>query len=343
MKKSILQRMAYAENRETPALEEDAAGSASQVKRHSSPVISNVGKAISQLNEESIIALDPRKIDRSPFQDRFDDDVDAAEALEALKQSIASEGQKIPVLVRPHLKKAGHYQLAYGRRRLAAIRSMMEESDRPETFKIKAYVRNLSDRQLIEEQSVENGVRENLTWIEQAMWAVQLKKAGLTHRNICPILGLSEAGVSQLFRVTSAIPEDIIYAIGRAKSVGRPKWTALSELMKDEKNVVRARSVLNSNEFKASDGQGRIALVMQALHEKRPIEDLSSHYEPQKFAMDDRVFGYTKRSLKGITVTIPNEEIAFADWLFAQMPNLIHEFSRNSELQLNEVSKRSEE
>ncbi|MFL0693243.1 MAG: hypothetical protein ACJLUP_14440 [Agrobacterium tumefaciens] len=58
-----------------------------------------------------------------------------------------------------------------------------------DAIKIRAYVRELSDRQLIEEQSLENGVRENLTWIEQAMWAVQLKSAGLSHRAMCPILG----------------------------------------------------------------------------------------------------------------------------------------------------------
>ena len=201
MKKSILQRMVAAESRTESTVVSEPSDKPSLARRHSSPVISNVGRALTQLTEDSVISLDPDRIDRSPYRDRFGNDEDAAKELEALKVSIASEGQKIPVLVRPHPTKPDHYQLAYGYRRWAAIKAIMAEADRPETIKIRAYVRELSDRQLIEEQSIENGVRENLTWIEQAMWAVQLKSAGLSHRAMCPILGASEAAISHLFRV----------------------------------------------------------------------------------------------------------------------------------------------
>ena len=332
MKKSILQRMTSAENKAAPVPMpgEPPKEPVSQLKRHSSPVISNVGKALSQLYEESIFALDPGKIERSPFQDRFEDDIDATDALEALKQSIASEGQKIPVLVRPHPTEAGRYQLAYGRRRLGAIKAMMDEAEHPETVKIKAYVRDLTDRQLIEEQSVENGVRENLTWIEQAMWAVQLKNAGLTHRNICPILGLSEAGISQLFRVTSAIPEDIIYAVGRAKSVGRPKWTALADMMREANKVAMARAAVKSAEFKSADGQGRIAIVMRALNSKPSSGPKQGHFEPKEFSVGERHFGQAKHTAKGVTVTIPNEEADFANWLVSRLPMLVREYSQES-------------
>lgn len=330
MKKSILQRMAHAEIKATQPSGEEATEGGTPVKRHSSPVISNVGRALSHLSEESIVSLDPRKVERSPFQDRFEEDVEAEDALEALKQSILSEGQKIPVLVRPHPTNNGHYQLAYGRRRLAAIRSIMEDSDRPEAIKIKAYVRNLSDRQLIEEQSVENGVRENLTWIEQAMWAVQLKQAGLTHRNICPILGLSEAGVSQLFRVTSAIPADIIYSIGRAKSVGRPKWTALAELFKDSSKLANAHQAIKMPEFAAADGQGRIALLMRTGNSKKPA-DLEQKLETVEITDGHRVLGQAKRTPKGLTLTVSKKETAFANWLVSKLPQLAREYSLNAE------------
>lgn len=322
--------MTSAENKAVPAPGDVSTEQMTQPKRHSSPVISNVGKALSHLYEESIVALDPGKIERSPFQDRFEDDVDATDALDALKQSIISEGQKIPVLVRPHPTDAGRYQLAYGRRRLAAIKSMMDEADHPETIKIKAYVRDLTDRQLIEEQSVENGVRENLTWIEQAMWAVQLKNAGLTHRNICPILGLSEAGVSQLFRVTSAIPEDVIYAIGRAKSVGRPKWTAFADAIREANKIPLARAAIKTAEFKAADGQGRIALVMRAVNEKQLPDTKQGQMAPQEFSLGDRRFGQAKHTAKGVIVTIPNEESDFASWLVSRLPMLVREYSQES-------------
>lgn len=329
MKKSILRRMAEeAENRvETP--ESEAAEKVLPSRRHSSPVISNVGRALTHLTEDSILSLDPAKVDRSPYQDRFENDEDAEAELEILKISIATEGQKIPVLVRPHPSKPDHYQLAYGHRRLSAIKSMMSDAERPEIIKIKAYVRDLTDRQLIEEQALENGVRENLTWIELAMWAVQLKEAGLSHRAICPVLGLSEAAVSHLFRVTSVVPSDIIYAIGRARLVGRPKWTALADLLKDESKVEAVRSMLRTESFRQTDGVGRIAIAMAAASgASRTSKDKPP--EAVEFAIGERVLGRLKTSPSGTTVTIPKKEDNFARWLAERMPDLMREYDNQA-------------
>jgi ParB family transcriptional regulator, chromosome partitioning protein len=329
MKRSILKRMAEeAENRvETPDNETNE--KSLPARRHSSPVISNVGKALSHLSEDSILSLDPSKVDRSPFQDRFEADTEAEAELEVLKLSIATEGQKIPVLVRPHPTKTDRYQLAYGHRRMAAVMAIMNEAERPELVKLKAYVRELTDRQLIEEQALENGVRENLTWIELAMWAAQLKEAGLSHRAICPVLGLSEAGVSHLFRVTSVIPADIIYAIGRARLVGRPKWTTFAELLKEPGRIERARMVLGNDEFKRADGAGRIALATAAAtHTVKAAGD--KPLDPVDFTLGERVLGRMKTSSSGTAISIPKKEDAFARWLADRMPELVREFSNRT-------------
>ncbi|MBB3571107.1 plasmid partitioning protein RepB [Rhizobium sp. BK491] len=325
MKKSILQRMAEEAVNRTESVEADTSEKLIPARRHSSPVIANVGKSLTQLGEDSILSLDPSRIDRSPYQDRFSNDHDANVELEALKISIAAEGQKIPVLVRPHPTKPDHYQLAYGHRRLAAIKSLMAEAERPETVKIKAHVRNLTDRQLIEEQAVENGVRENLTWIEQAMWAVQLKEAGLSHRAICPVLALSEAAVSHLFRVTSVIPADIIFAIGRAKSVGRPKWTAFAELLKDDSKIAAVREILDTADFQSKDGAGRIAMAMDTANGIIPTKPDESR-DVINFTLGERLFGRMKSSSTGTTVTIPKKQDAFARWLAERMPELVREY-----------------
>jgi len=331
MKKSILQRMADAESRGDSASTAEASEKSLLTRRHSSPVISNVGRALTQLTEDSIISLDPDKLERSPYKDRFDNDEEAEKDLDALKMSIASEGQKIPVLVRPHPTKRDHYQLAYGYRRWAAIRALMVGAERPETIKIKAYVRELTDRQLIEEQSLENGVRENLTWIEQAMWAVQLKSAGLSHRAICPILGLSEAAVSHLFRVTDVIPEDIVFAIGRAKGIGRPKWTAFAELLRDSSKIELVRKLVQTVEFQKADSLERIA---QATRVASGTPDKPSEASPDEvidFTVGDRVFGRMKRTWSGTTVTIPKQENAFACWLAERMPDLLREYNNQDD------------
>lgn len=329
MKKSILRRMAEEAENRADVSEPEAAARPTSARRHSSPVISNVGKALTHLSEDTILSLDPAKVDRSPYQDRFDNDEEAEDELEALKQSIASEGQKIPVLVRPHPSKRDHYQLAYGHRRLNAIKSLMAEADQPESVKIKAYVRELTDRQLIEEQAVENGIRENLTWIEQAMWAVELKKAGLSNRAICPVLGLSEAAVSHLFRVTSAIPSDIIFAIGRARAVGRPKWTALADLLKDESKISAVRAVMQASDFRKADGVGRIGLAMSAATGTGAPQAVKPS-ETVDFTHAGRHFGRMKSSPTGTTVTIPRSEDAFARWLASRMPDLMREYEHQA-------------
>ncbi|MBZ5763743.1 MULTISPECIES: plasmid partitioning protein RepB [Rhizobium] len=327
MKKSILQKMADAESRGGSISSAETSEKSLPSRRHSSPVISNVGRALTQLSEDSIISLDPNKLERSPYKDRFDSDEEVEKELDALKMSIVTEGQKIPVLVRPHPTKSDHYQLAYGYRRWAAIKAIMAETERPESIRIKAYVRELTDRQLVEEQSLENGVRENLTWIEQAMWAVQLKSAGLSHRAICPILGLSEAAVSHLFRVTDVIPEDIVFAIGRAKGVGRPKWTTFADLLRDTSKVEPVRRFIETTAFQQAHSSERVALAIRAASGAPEKLSEASQEEMRDFAVGDRLFGRMKRTSSGTTVTIPKEEHAFARWLAQRMPDLLREYN----------------
>lgn len=327
MKKSILQRMAAdAEHRGDTAPVNDGPDNTALTRRHSSPVISNVGRALAHLSEDVIVSLDPSKVERSPFTDRFEYDKDADEKLEALKISIATDGQRIPVLVRPHPTKSDCYQLAYGRRRRDAILAIMRESDRPETIKIKAYVRDLTDRQLIEEQSLENGPREDLTWIEKAMWAVQLKSTGISHRAIGENMGLSEVAVSQMFRVTSVVPEDIIFAIGRAQAAGRPKWTALAELLKDAAKAEAARRVVGTPEFEKADGAERLIQAIRAASAKPSGANDQVKDGVQDFALGDRIFGRMKSTQSGATLSIPKKEDTFARWLAERMPELMREF-----------------
>lgn len=329
MNKNILKRIANAEIG-TSSEKEGGLDQSLLSRRHSSPVVTNVGRALSQLGEDSIVTLDPNKIDRSPFQDRFEGDAETDSELELLKASIAAEGQKVPVLVRPHPSKEGRYQLAYGYRRLAAIKALAEEKHSTKIFKIRAFVRELTDRQLIEEQSIENGVREGLTWIEQAMWARQLKSAGFSQRAICPILGLSEAAVSHLFRVTSTIPEDVIYAIGRAKSVGRPKWTSLAENMKETTRLTIIRHLIQTEKFKSSDSLTRFAMVTAITKSTNLREADDELIEARNFSVGKSLYGRMKSTSNGVVMTIPKQQLAFANWLADRMPMLVREFRENS-------------
>lgn len=323
MKKNILKMMAEANEAENNP--QSPPVSPLSRSRRGSSVVSNVGKALNTLSESSSIVLDPSKIDASPYQDRFESDSEVGEEIESLAASIRAEGQKMPVLVRPHPKEEGRYQLAYGHRRLAAIRLIAAESKTPSEVTIRAFVRPLDDRELLVEQSLENGVRENLTWIEQALWAAQLREAGFSSVAIEPVLGLSKTPISLMLKVANAIPHNVIFAIGRAKGVGRPKWMTLAEAcLKDgEEAVARIRPVLETNAFKSADAARRIDLAVKAA---RGGEDKRPEKSVRELVANGRTVGRIATGGGGTTISIAGQEAGFAEWLAERMDALAEEY-----------------
>ena len=116
-----------------------------------------------------IVEIDPDLIDPSPVADRLPDDTDAA--FQSFKEGIERDGQKLPIQVRPHPQEPGRFQIAFGRRRCRAAKSL----GRP----VKAVVANLSDAELIIAQGIENSARQDLTWIERALFAWRMDESGL--------------------------------------------------------------------------------------------------------------------------------------------------------------------
>ncbi len=290
------------------------------------PVANSMGRALSHMREDSIVSLDPSKIDASPFQDRFESDEEATSALEELKISIGDEGQKIPVLVRPHPEHGGRYQLAYGHRRLSAVKALVAEADKPETVKVKAYVRNLSDAELIKEQSVENGVRENLTFAEMALWATQLRAAGLKQREMQPVLGQVQTVISNMLKVADSVPHDVIRAVGRARNVGRPAWMAFAKLFATPEDEERVRAIVSTDAFKTASAQDRMTMAAKAVRGK-------DAKQTEQLAVDDITTGgvvvaRVKKTASATTFTVPKTEAGFAHWLAENLAELRDEFVR---------------
>ncbi len=94
-------------------------------------------RLLAQVEAGGVIEVDPAAVDPSPLPDRLPDD--DASAFEALKRSLAEEGQKVPVELRRHPAKPGrYYQLVYGHRRWRAAQEL--------GIRLKAIVGDLDDR-----------------------------------------------------------------------------------------------------------------------------------------------------------------------------------------------------
>ena len=174
-----------------------------------------------EIGARSIQDLDPDLIEDTGHRDRLDiTDEDVAD----LRASIAAYGQQVPILVRPHPRLSGRYQVVYGRRRLAAITGM--------GVTVKAMVRSMSDREAVLAQGQENSVRKDPSFIEKALFAQALRASGYEAPLILDALNLNRAILSQMDTVTATIPAEMIYAIGAADGIGRRRWMDLANNVK---------------------------------------------------------------------------------------------------------------
>ncbi|MDM9623907.1 plasmid partitioning protein RepB [Rhizobium sp. S96] len=215
------------------------------------------------------IEIDPALIDPSPLADRFVEQ-DAA-TFDALKTSISERGQEIPVLVRQHPTIAGRFQSAYGHRRVRAAREL--------GLPVKAYLRPLSDEDLVVAQGLENSAREDLSFIERAVFAARLEDAGFQRALIQTALSVDRAEVSKLIAVSRALSREIVDAIGRAPKIGRGRWQALADALKTPGASVRVAAAMASAKLGTKATDDRFIAVLSAANaveeDKVPASSMS--------------------------------------------------------------------
>ena len=121
--------------------------------------------------------------------------------LEALAASIGEKGVLQPILVRPHPKEAGNWELIAGERRwLAAQRARLNE--------IPAVVHDLSDRETLEASIVENVQRQDLTPLEEAEGYKRLiDEFAYSQEELSRIVGKSRSHVANTLRLLNLTGE----------------------------------------------------------------------------------------------------------------------------------------
>ena len=243
------------------------AGSEATPKRKKASVIGAAARTFSDIREErerllravsesqGVVALDPDAIDPSPVTDRLPDDDDAA--FTALKATLEAEGQKLPILVRPHPDVPDRYQIVYGHRRTRALRELGRT--------VRAQVLDYSDRDLLVAQGIENANRQDLTWIEKALFASRMQAAGLKPRDVIAALGVDHSELSKYRAVTNALPPDVLKAIGRAPRAGRPRWRELVAAVKGDAEVARIKDVVDLPDMRDRPSDDRFAAALAAV------------------------------------------------------------------------------
>ncbi|GLS20213.1 plasmid partitioning protein RepB [Labrys miyagiensis] len=203
---------------------------------------------------EAVVSLDPTLVEASFITDRIAFSPDEQSALVA---SIAEHGQQVPILVRPHPVRVGHYQAAYGHRRLQAAAELRKP--------VRAVVREMSDAELLIAQGQENSARLDLSYIERALFAVAIENHGFDRAAIMAALSVEKTQLSRLIAIGRGIPPEVAQLIGPAAKTGRPRWSALAELLLNRSYKEQVEQLSRDKAFMAADSDARFGLFFAAL------------------------------------------------------------------------------
>ncbi len=273
------------------------------------------GPAPVEARPDELVRLDTKLVEPSPFADRLiDDDHDR---FATFVKSVAEHGQQVPIRVRPHPEKAGRYQVVYGHRRLAAAKQL--------NIAVNAHVVEVDDRDLAVAQGIENSARQDLSWIERALFARRMDDANFRPRDIYTALSIDDAELARMRGVCRHVPLDIIQAIGRAPKIGRPRWVALAKSFAKNANAVQnIREMLQSERIRKMGSDARFSWVHELIAETRA---LGTGNAPLREA-DGFGLGEVKYTTKELRIVAANERgQAFADFVRSELPRLLDEFT----------------
>lgn len=229
-------------------------------------------KALVEAGGGSLLSLDTALVDPSPYPDRLPED--DKEAFQAFKRSIETDGQKVPIQVRKHPTVAGRYQIVYGHRRWQAAK----ELGKP----VQAVEVDISDLDLVVAQGIENASRQDLSWIERALFASRMDMAGIKPRDIYAALSIDDAELARMRNVYRTVPTDVIEGIGRAPKIGRPRWVDFAKRISsrpDALELIRKTLADGADNPRVSDKRFQQALevIKPTVIEKAPTEILDAN------------------------------------------------------------------
>ncbi len=213
--------------------------------------LKSMSDVLSQVSAQAAQDVDVSEIGDSEIADRFD----VSEGLNDLIESIKTSGQQLPALLRYRRGAGPRYEVVYGRRRIAACRAL--------GIKVKAYVKEMDQREALVSQALENSARLERSFIEQAIFAAKLEDQGFSRAEIGDVLAVDKGTLSKLIGVARDVPDAVIYKIGAAHEAGRRPWLELRRLVKTE-NASSDSSLLSLVPEEGSAAE-KLAAVIDAL------------------------------------------------------------------------------
>ena len=151
----------------------------------------------------------------------------------------------------------------------------------------------------------ENSARKDLSFVEKALFAQQMVKAGYDRKIVCDALSIDKTVISRMLTVVDTLPLKLIQAIGTAPSVGRDRWLSL---------VQRARGADQSALLRAARGDSSDerfeAVFVAASPVRAPLAG------PQMLTgRDGQALGEARKGKTKTVIELSGEGRAFGEWL----------------------------
>ncbi len=289
-------------------------------KAHMMPrgAVGALQSSLNRMQENAVQELDAALIDMAGVEDRLGTDMQAQKQLE---ESMRSYGQQVPVLVRPHPKKPGRFEIVYGRRRLQALQAL--------GLPVKAMVRQLDDHALVMAQGQENTARQDLSFIEKASFAAQLDSGGHDRQTIADALSIDLPMVSRMLKVGRAFDLPFLRQVGSAPSIGRDRWMALVKLFQDARAKDRAEAYMSRPDWGELTSDERFEAIF-AQASAVPDKETPAPKEAAKprtlRARDGKALADIRSGERGVTLTVSARTAeGFDKWLDAHAEELLQE------------------
>ncbi|MDF0699276.1 plasmid partitioning protein RepB [Rhizobium sp. MC63] len=269
------------------------------------------------LEGEAVVDLDPDVVEVSFVKDRLSED---DEAFRALVEAIRARGQHTPILVRPHGKIDGRYQVVFGHRRLRAARELGRN--------VRAVVKAIDDRTHVIAQGQENSARADLTFIERALFAKRLEELGYDREVISTALAANAASVSKMMSVMERLPQEVVQAIGPAPGVGRERWVELSLLAGKSANAASVAKVLEDDNFHELPSDKRFEALYAALNKSaRPVRKTAAARKVTWQPLDKAVQAEMKNDGKAFSLSMKARNAGrFGEFLSGRLDALYEQF-----------------
>jgi ParB family chromosome partitioning protein len=218
-------------------------------------------------------------------------------------------------LLRPHPARPGHYQTAFGHRRIRAAKQL--------GIPVRAIVRELSDEEMVIAQGQENHARQDLSYIEKARFAQRLSER-FSRDTIMQALSVYKSDLSNMLAVAHRVPDDITSAVGPAPKTGRRGWIELAELVRNPRSLEAARRASSAPDLADKESDDRFKAVLAAV-KHAPIKSKTEAWSGR----DGKKLAKVVSNAQRVTLTIDRKQSPeFAEFLLSRVRDLYDAFEK---------------